>query len=818
MTNLNRKMVISIALILIMTFGTVMTIPFTTQAAVSYPPTTTETHAFLSTNPRIIGVGQNVLVNMWVLPIAINYLDLLANYTLVITAPDGTKQTYGPFTANNEAGYSMVYTPKTVGNYTMLFTYPGQFFASRNSTYTGSQSEVLTLTVQQDPIPLYPQNPLPTGYWTEPINTLNQNWNSISGSWLQVDGSNKSRSSDEANRYGINYYSAAPLSPHIMWTKPLAIGGVTGEGNYLGQYGLTSYFNGGEETGPVLSPPVIIAGNLYYNIFSSTYRGQMGFTCVDLHTGQTKWTINNDTLTNGQTYNAYPTKANNGLALGPFPYLWSRGGTTWNCYDAFTGNLLFQLTGAITTRGFLVFGPNGEMDIYYLSGSAGWTAMWNSSLVFSTPISGTKAWSTGLQYNMTIPIHNDQGNYPSTVGITGNTLVAFSFSSSNGEAVYSQVGYSLTTGQETWYNNVTNNAAASTSPWEATVGDGVFAAFNLGTMTWTAWNADTGKYLWTSTPNDYPFGGYIQYSPLIADGRLLYGDYNGNEYCINITNGQRLWTFNAGTVDYLGTLYGSFPMWWGPTIANGVVFCGGGYETLNRPIDQGFQLFAINETTGKKIWSIDGSMDPVAISDGLLICNNAYDTQAYSFGQGPSKTTITAPQVGVTTTSPITITGRVTDVSAGSQQAAVAANYPNGLPAVSDESMSQFMATVYEQQPMMSNTTGVPVALYVLDSNNNSRSIGTATTNALGDYSYSWTPDIPGAYTIYATFAGTNGYYGSSASTGLYANEPAATPAPTQPPAQSVADTYFVPAIAGLFILIIIVLALVVVQMLRKHQ
>ena len=74
---------------------------------------------------------------------------------------------------------------------------------------------------------------------------------------------------------------------------------------------------------------------------------------------------------------------------------------------------------------------------------------------------------------------------------------------------------------------------------------------------------------------------------------------------------------------------------------------------------------------------------------------------------GPSKTTVNAPQVGVTTATPVTITGTVTDISAGAQQKAVAANYPNGLPCVSDASMTQFMEAVYEQQPMPTNITGV---------------------------------------------------------------------------------------------------------------
>ena len=49
---------------------------------------------------------------------------------------------------------------------------------------------------------------------------------------------------------------------------------------------------------------------------------------------------------------------------------------------------------------------------------------------------------------------------------------------------------------------------------------------------------------------------------------------------------------------------------------------------------------------------------------------------------------------------------------------------------------------------MPTNVTGVPVTFYVLDSNNNYRSIGTTTTNALGGYSFTWTPDIPGNYTV----------------------------------------------------------------------
>src|SRR5208283_699282 len=206
------------------------------------------------------------------------------------------------------------------------------------------------------------------------------------------------------------------------------------------------------------------------------------------------------------------------------------------------------------------------------------------------------------------------------------------------------------------------------------------------------------------------------------------------------------------------------------------------------PVFDGAQLYCVDAVSGKLLWNINNFAEGVMpVSDGVLVALNGYDNQVYAYGMGPSKTTVTAPGVGVTTSTPITITGSVTDISAGSEQNAVAANFPNGLPCVSDASMSAFMEAVYMQQPMPTNTTGVPVTFTVLDANGNSRTIGTTTTNALGDYSFTWKPDIPGNYTVYATFAGTQAYYGSSASTGFYASSSAAT-SPTATPLTGLAS------------------------------
>jgi hypothetical protein len=238
------------------------------------------------------------------------------------------------------------------------------------------------------------------------------------------------------------------------------------------------------------------------------------------------------------------------------------------------------------------------------------------------------------------------------------------------------------------------------------------------------------------------------------------------------------------------------------------------------PLFRGANQLAINCANGKLVWSIlafDVTSAP-AVSDGIMTTLNAYDNQIYAWGVGPSKTTVTAPDVGVTTSTPVTITGTVTDLSTGSQQTSIAANFPNGLPCVSDASMTQFMEAVYEQQPMPTNVTGVPVTLAVLDSNNNYRTIGTTTTDASGSFGFTWKPDIAGNYTVYATFAGTGSYYGSSAEAHIYASSPAATAAPTATPLSGLAsNTTVMYAVVAMIIVFIVGIAIVAVLVTRKH-
>ena len=85
-----------------------------------------------------------------------------------------------------------------------------------------SSSEAVPLFAQADPIPSAKIMPLPTEYWVRPINNQYQSWQSIGGNWLAA-----SNSAGTSNRiaYGNDY---APQSPHVLWSRPITVGGLVG--------------------------------------------------------------------------------------------------------------------------------------------------------------------------------------------------------------------------------------------------------------------------------------------------------------------------------------------------------------------------------------------------------------------------------------------------------------------------------------------------------------------------------------------------------------------------------------------------------------
>ena len=139
-----------------------------------------------------------------------------------------------------------------------------------------------------------------------------------------------------------------------------------------------------------------------------------------------------------------------------------------------------------------------------------------------------------------------------------------------------------------------------------------------------------------------------------------------------------------------------------------------------------------------------------------------------------------------------------------------------GTPCVSEDSMTAQMEYLHMQAVRPSNITGVPVTISVVDANGNYRPIGTVTSDSDGFFSYQWMPDITGKYTVIASFAGSKSYGSSHAETAFFAAVPPATPTPAPTSTQSLADLYFIPAIAGLFIFVAIIGA-VTILVLRKR-
>jgi hypothetical protein len=130
-----RKMQILVVFLMLSITGTLVTIPFSNaQTAASPIPT----HAYLTVSPNPVGVGQHVTIQMWLVefdPRANTYLGkTFENFTVLITKPDGTTQTLGPFTAFDNSFANTIYAPDKVGNYTAKFTFPGNHVIGTTST------------------------------------------------------------------------------------------------------------------------------------------------------------------------------------------------------------------------------------------------------------------------------------------------------------------------------------------------------------------------------------------------------------------------------------------------------------------------------------------------------------------------------------------------------------------------------------------------------------------------------------------------------------------------------------------------------------
>jgi outer membrane protein assembly factor BamB len=810
------------------------------------PPWTIQSYLNIHVAPNPVGVGQQLYIVMfttWALPGASIGNDIrFHDFKLTITKPDQHTEVMNfPVVPDSGGSVFTLYTPDQIGTYTLLLEYPGQTYewsgAYQNDTILGS-SKTVTFTVQEEPIGKVPDTPIPTEYWTRPIDAQNFLWGEISSNWLSGAGVGVSRWQTDGS---------APKTSHVMWTKTLELGGLVGGNEPLATfYGGFSYEDRfGRRDG---GGPIIISGILYYPLpLGNTGSRYNGYIAVDLRTGEEIWYRDDILPSKGQLLNFQQTPNQHGTVGG---ILWQTIGSTWLAYDALYGKNIFNLTGVPGGTEVYVTSDDAELNSgmivrYVLNYPGRWLALWNSTeavtsvnVVQSGP--GWRATDTGTfdasnaySWNVTIPDLPGASN-PSIVGIIPGDLILGRSSSVQLSSNWRQTPDPYTMwaisdrpesrGQLLWikdYPAPPNNLTRMVAHQPIDTVNRVFLMSDRETDKRYGYSLDTGLLLWSTEVPEREIQYYSARQGFPAYGNLYISGYGGEIFCYSTLNGTLLWKYN-NTDSGTGTPWGLIPTHIS-AVADGVVYAFSGEHSPNKPLYHDYRARAIDAFTGEELWTLKGwsasglgtTLAPIAIADGYLAYLNLYDGQVYSVGRGPSATTVSIQNDVITHGDAVLIKGTVMDIATGTNQNELAARFPNGVPAISDDNMTEWMEYLYMQQPRP-DATGVTVTLSVLDPNNNVYDIGTVTSDANGKYSLLWEPPVPGEYTVIASFDGSEGYWPSYAETALGVKEaPAATPEPTPTPA-SVADLYFVPAVIGIIVAIIVV-GLMLFLLLRKR-
>ncbi len=863
--NGNKNRSVAIALLLVLTIA----IPLVALPALptaDAQATTRKTYPFIGATPNPVGVGQEVLLHIGI-TMALNTASMgWEDLSVTITDPDGANETLTGIRTDSTGGTGRVYVPHKTGNYTLQTHFPEQVTTSskvatgtpNGTTMLASDSEILTLVVQEEPVPYYPGNPLPDEYWARPINSQLREWATISGNWLTNLGFMEVR--------GVRNNDDAPETGHILWTHQVEMGGLAG-GDIQGIAGGPVGFETGAAYENKVPTKIIIDGILYYTKFASRgqpYSGNNEVTAIDLHTGEELWSkplIGRTGKTTGATVAAadkmidgagaqFPDGIGQALSrgqlfywesynyMGAYGILWTVNGSTWMAFDALNGRWIYTITDV--PSGTTIDGPNGEIYRYTVNTAQGWMALWNMSALVSmagswnphgnvynaSGVTSTGALADGparaWAWNITIP----KGLPGSAQAVILGDRV---FGASVSNTAVNSWAFSLKPGSEgallfntTWKapaDWVAGNVTTIFVPTCVSLKDNVFVVSIKETRQHYGFSATTGQLIWGPTEPQNYMDTYAERPINIIDGRIYSGQVSGIVYCYNATTGNLLWTYaladpyNQGG-DHLGQ---NWPRRGDGFVVDGKLYTGYAEHSPNQPLPRDGPFICLDIETGELVWSLNmmaSSFHLTAlIGDSIIPMFNSYDNRFYAVGKGPSATSVSASLHGTS----VMVEGMVTDVSPGTKDSALAMRFPHGVPAVADVNMSDWMQYVYMQFPQPSDVKGVEVTIDVLDANGNYRNIGNTTSDSSGFYSFAWQPDISGKYTIYATFVGSNSYYGSSAETAFYSSE-ATTPSPTQPPQTGLATTSDLLAYMAVGVIaIIIAVAIATVLLLRKR-
>jgi hypothetical protein len=351
--------------------------------------------------------------------------------------------------------------------------------------------------------------------------------------------------------------------------------------------------------------------------------------------------------------------------------------------------------------------------------------------------------------------------------------------------------------------------------------EGAAVIWNKDALEYYAFSTENGNNLWGPAAPEYYMNYYgwteLGERPiLIWNGRLYSSGAGGIIYCYSLVNGSVLWTYEA-TDPYQEYLFANnwwqFFLW----IVDGKLYSGHLEHSAIEPMPRGAPFLCLDAVTGDLVWRADGLFRSTRwggrgiIGDSVMVGMDTYDNRLYAVGKGQSALTIAKSQVVVEQGSAVTIQGNVIDVSPGClTDTNLAIRFPNGVPAVSDASMSDWMLYVWKNFERPADATGVTVKLEAINPDGGYEDWGTTTSDSYGNWAFGACPDKTGTYMIIATFTGSGAYYGSTDTAYLTVADPVTVDtSELQNSVNSVENT-----VSGLSIYLLAILVLVIIALL----
>jgi outer membrane protein assembly factor BamB len=814
----NKTKISTIALILAFTISAFI---------VAVPPVsarTQTTYPFLGVVPNPVGVNQMVLFHTGIFQ-QLNSVNMgWRNMSIIIERPDGQTDVIDDIKTDSTGGTGKTYTPTVTGTYYVHTHFPEQEIIAGVNQAPGlsigdvmleSDSAVVELVVQADPIAYYPDNPLPQDYWTRPIDAQLRSWAAVTGNWLtttvvpQVVAGN----------------AEAPESAHILWTKPLTLGGIAGmEG--VATDGPEWSFSHGDAYEGKWNSRLIIDGILIY--CHQTQERPLYYTALDVRTGEELWRkvfLDNRSISFAQNlkwagYNHHAV----------YPYLWVTIGSTWYGFDPGTGDL--HLTIENVPSGTTLYDENGW--IYRVNlGRTGDSYIW-SMVDFIEPFgednpdAGT--WDPGQTWYQTFDAAEEDNDGNLTAMAQRGYITEFTYDTTQtpggvsgwfsaarawgwGDKVFG-LRYSQTSVQ-TWAISLQPGHEGEilfSETWEApawwaeggvqiefntvSLEDGAAVLWVHDTLQYYCFSTETGEYMWGPAESEY----YMNYygwtelgerPPMIYNGKLYSSGAGGVIYCYDLTDGHVIWTYEA-TDPYQEYLFAN--NWWQFFwyITDGKLYSAHMEHSAIEPMPRGAPFLCLDAETGDVIWRADGLFRSTRwggrgiIGDSVMVSFDTYDNRLYGVGKGPSALTVEMTTDVTTQGNSIMVKGKVTDVSPGTEDIKLRLRFPNGVPAVADESMSQWMLYVYKQFACPTDVKGVDVFVKIQDPNGDFYST-TVTADGSGAFSMAWAPQIVGMYQVTVLFEGSKSYYPSWATTSFVVDATPAAPSYNGPTADEIA-------------------------------